>query len=97
MADGAIRYTVELTAKARKQLKKMDRFDAKILASWIKNNLDGCADPRALGKGLTANHSGEWRYRVGSYRILAVIHDATIVIEIFAIGRRDTIYSREPA
>ena len=97
MADEAIRYTVELTAKARKQLKKMDRFDAKILASWIKNNLDGCADPRALGKGLTANHSGEWRYRVGSYRILAVIHDATIVIEILAIGRRDTIYSGEPA
>ena len=95
MADESSRYSVELTAKARKQLKKMDRFDARILASWIKNNLDGCADPRAFGKGLTANHSGEWRYRVGSYRILAIIHDATIVIEIFAIGRRDPIYSRE--
>ncbi len=95
MADESIRYSVELTARARKQLKKMDRFDARILASWIKNNLDGCADPRVLGKGLSANHSGEWRYRVGSYRILAVIHDATIVIEIFAIGRRDTIFSRE--
>ncbi len=95
MTDRPIRYRVQLTAKARKQLTKMDRFDARILASWIKNNLDGCADPRAFGKGLTANHSGEWRYRVGSYRILAVIHDATIVIEIFAIGRRDTIYSSE--
>ena len=95
MADDAIHYSVALTSKARKQLQKMDRFDVKILASWIKNNVDGCADPRALGKGLTANHSGEWRYRVGSYRILAVIHDATIVIEFFAIGRRDVIYSIE--
>ncbi|MDR6939565.1 type II toxin-antitoxin system RelE/ParE family toxin [Arcanobacterium hippocoleae] len=86
-------WRVELTARARKQLKKMDRFDARILATWIKNNLDGCADPRVFGKGLTANRSGEWRYRVGSYRILALIRDDTITIEIFSIGRRDKIYN----
>ena len=85
-------YRVELTARACKQLKKMDRFDAKILATWIKNNLDGCSDPRAFGKGLTANHSGEWRYRVGSYRILTLIHDDIVTIEVFSIGRRDTVY-----
>lgn len=92
MASQTSLYHVELTARARKQLKKMDRFDAKILAAWIKNNLDGCADPRAFGKGLTANHSGEWRYRVGSYRVLALIHDDVVTIEVFSIGRRDKIY-----
>lgn len=70
----------------------MVRFDARILAIWIKNNLDGCLDPRAFGKGLTANRSGEWRYRVGSYRILALIHDDVVTIEVFSIGRRDKIY-----
>lgn len=92
MVSKPVAYRVELTAKARKQLKKMDRFDARILATWIRDNLEGCLDPRALGKGLTANHSGEWRYRVGSYRILAVIHDDVVTIEVFSIGRRDTIY-----
>ncbi len=87
-----VRYRVELTSKARKQLKKMDRFDARILATWIKNNLDECTNPRAFGKALTANHSGEWRYRVGSYRVLALIHDDVVTIEIFSIGRRDKIY-----
>ena len=85
-------YRVELTARARKQLKKMDRFDAKILATWIKNNLDGCTDPRAFGKALTANRSGEWHYRVGSYRTLALIHDDIVLIEVFSIGRRDKVY-----
>lgn len=85
-------FRVELTARARKQLKKMDRFDARILATWIKNNLDGCTDPRAFGKGLTVNHSGEWRYRVGSYRILALIHDDIVTIEVFSIGRHDKVY-----
>ena len=85
-------YKVELTAKARKQLKKMDRFDARILATWIKKNLDGCADPRAFGKSLTANRSGEWRYRVGSYRILALIKDEIVTIEVFSIGHRSVVY-----
>lgn len=92
MAVGEPIYRVQLTARARKQLHKMDRFDAKILAGWIAKNLDGCSNPRAFGKALTGNHSGEWRYRVGSYRILAHIHDDLIVIEVFAIGRRDEFY-----
>lgn len=92
MSAQTSQYRVELTARARKQLKKMDRFDAKILATWIKNNLDGCIDTRAIGKGLAANHSGEWRYRVGSYRILALIHDDVVTIEVFSIGRRDKAY-----
>ena len=93
-ADPTNTYRVELTANARKQLRKMDRFDARILATWIRDNLDGCTDPRAFGKGLSTNRSGEWRYRVGSYRILALIHDKTVAIEIFSIGRRDKVYGR---
>ena len=86
------RYKVEFTARARKQLKKMDRFDARLIATWIKEKLDGCTNPRAFGKGLSANRSGEWRYRVGAYRILALIDDGTITIEVFSIGHRSEIY-----
>ena len=50
MSPQSSTYRVELSARARKQLKKMDHFDAKILATWIKNNLDGCADPRAFAR-----------------------------------------------
>lgn len=85
-------YTVEFTARARKQLKKMDRFDARLIATWIKENLDGCTNPRAFGKGLSANRSGEWRYRVGAYRILALIDEGTITIAVLSIGHRGEIY-----
>ena len=85
-------YTVEFTARARKQLKKMDRFDARLIATWIKENLDGCTNPRAFGKGLYANRSGEWRYRVGAYRILALINEGTITITVLSIGHRREIY-----
>ena len=87
-------FHVQYTKAALKQLKKMDRFDAQLIVSWIGKNLEGCDDPRVHGKGLTANRSGEWRYRVGSYRILCVIQDDVLVIEIFSIGHRSTVYKQ---
>ena len=85
-------FHVQYTKTALKQLKKMDRFDAQLIVSWIGKNLDGCEDPRAHGKGLTANRSGEWRYRVGDYRILCIIEDGKLIIEIFSIGHRSKAY-----
>ncbi|MBP3885481.1 MAG: type II toxin-antitoxin system RelE/ParE family toxin [Olsenella sp.] len=85
-------YRVEYSKNALKQLKKMDRFDARLITSWIGKNLEGCENPRAHGKALTANHSGEWRYRVGDYRILCVIQDEVLVIEVFSIGHRSAVY-----
>ena len=87
-------WRVEYTDKALKQLKKMDRFDARLITSWVGKNLEGCADPRLHGKGLTDNRSGEWRYRVGDYRILCVIEDDVLLIVIFSIGHRSEVCGR---
>lgn len=86
-------YHVELTEQARKALKEMDRQTAMMLTAWIRKNLEGCTDPRQHGKGLTANRSGQWRYRVGDYRIIADIQDDRIVILILTIGHRKEVYS----
>ena len=85
-------YRVEYTAKALKQLKKMDKFTAQLIVSWIGKHLDGCTDPYVHGKGLTANRSGEWRYRVGDYRVLCHIKDDVLLVEVFAVGHRREIY-----
>ena len=85
-------FRVEYSKVALKQLKKMDRFDAWLITSWIGKNLEGCEDLRAHGKGLTANRSGEWRYRVGDFRILCNIKDEVLVIEVFAVGHRSSVY-----
>lgn len=66
---------------------------AALLLGWIRKNLEGCENPRQHGKGLTANHSGEWRYRVGDYRLLADIQDECVVILMLHSGHRREIYS----
>lgn len=85
-------YHVEFTKAALKELKKMDRYNASMILGWIRKNLEGCEDPRQHGKGLTANRSGQWRYRVGDYRLLAEIQEDKIVILILNIGHRSDIY-----
>lgn len=87
------RYTVEYTPRAIKELQKLDKYTRQMIYSWIGKNLEGCTDPRQHGKGLTANRSGQWRYRVGDYRIIADIQEDKIVILILTIGHRREIYS----
>ncbi len=86
-------YKVRFTEKAKKDLKKLDRSTAVLILNWVRKNLEGCENPRQHGKALTANRSGQWRYRVGDYRLLAEIQDNTITILILNIGHRRDIYN----
>ena len=87
-----IKYEVEYSAAAVKQLSKMDAATKKLIRAWIEKNLVGCTDPRAHGKGLTGDKSGKWRYRIGNYRILAEIYDERLVIYVFKAGHRRDVY-----
>ncbi len=85
-------YQLVTTDKFDKAFKKLDRQTQKIIKAWLDKNLMNCADPRIHGKGLTSNRSGQWRYRVGDYRILAEIQDERLVLVLIDIGRRSRIY-----
>lgn len=85
-------YKVEYTQSVVKTLEKLDKFVRRILVEWIEKNLVGCINPRQHGKPLSANRNGQWRYRVGDYRIIADIQDNKLVILVIAIGHRKDIY-----
>lgn len=86
-------YHVEFSNRALKDIKRLDKATAALILGWIRKNLEGCEDPRAHGKGLTANHSGEWRYRVGDYRLLAEIQDDRLVILMLTVGHRSEVHN----
>lgn len=85
-------YKVEFTKEALKQLKKMDKQRSALLVGWIRKNLENCENPRQYGKSLVGNKSGQWRYRVGDYRLIAEIKDGKVIILILSIGHRKEIY-----
>lgn len=85
-------YTLKYSERAIKQLKKLDKGTQKLILTWVGKNLENCDNPRIKGKGLTANRSGEWRYRVGNYRIICDIRDKELIILTLSIGHRRNIY-----
>lgn len=93
-------YKVEYTQQSIKELQKLDRSTSAMIYAWIEKNLIGCENPRQKGKGLTANRSGQWRYRVGDYRIIADISEETnedktekiTTILILTIAHRREVY-----
>lgn len=85
-------YHIVFSKMALKQLKKIDKYTASLIVGWLKKNIEGCKNPRLHGKGLTANRSGQWRYRVGDYRIIADIQDDKVIVLILEIGHRRNIY-----
>ena len=87
-----VSYRVETTSRFDRQFKKLDRYTQRMIKSWIDKNLEGCADPRQHGKGLTANRSGQWRYRIGDYRLICEIEDEKLVILALNIGHRREVY-----
>lgn len=87
-----MKYTVTYTPRAIKQLKNLDKHVQALLMGWIEKNLVGCTEPRRHGKPLTADRSGQWRYRIGDYRVIAELSDQTITILVLNIGHRREIY-----
>lgn len=85
-------YRVETTNRFDREFRKLDRYTQRMIASWIDKNLEGCADPRVHGKGLTANRSGQWRYRIGDYRLICMIEDDRLVILVLTVGHRSEVY-----
>lgn len=86
------KYKVEYTPKAARQITKLDKIIRKLIFAWIDKNLQDCENPRIHGKGLTANRSGQWRYRIGDYRVISEIQDDKIIILVLEIGHRSKIY-----
>ena len=87
-----MRYSVEFSKKSRRDLKKLAPNISLAITGWVRKNLEGCENPRQFGKALVGNHSGEWSYRVGDYRLIAEIQDDKIIILVTALGHRREIY-----
>lgn len=86
-----MRYSVEYTEDAIKQLRKMDKFTRTMILNWISKHLEDTDNPFGTGKALTGDKTGLWRYRVGDYRLISKIDEGKLVILLVEIGHRSNI------
>lgn len=88
-----MKYKVEFSKRAKKQLEKLDKQIASLILGWVRKNLNGCSNPRAYGKSLVGDKSDLWRYRIGNYRLLCKIEDEKVTILVLEVGHRKNIYN----
>lgn len=84
-------WRAELSPRALKQLRKLDKPTARRIIEYLRETASG-EDPRSRGRGLTGNLAGLWRYHVGNYRIIACIEDDELLILAINIDHWARIY-----
>ena len=82
-------YKIVPTPKFAKNFRKLDPFVRKQIKSYLNRVTD---NPRAKGKALVANRTGQWRYRIGAYRVIVNIQDNELIILALEVGHRRDIY-----
>ena len=82
-------YKIVPTPKFAQNFKKLDPFVRKQIKSYLNRVTD---NPRAKGKALVANRTGQWRYRIGAYRVIVNIQDNELIILALEVGHRRDIY-----
>ena len=85
-------WTIEYTASARTQLRKLDKQMARRIVDYMNERVAGLEDPRNLGKALTGPLGELWRYRVGDCRVICDIQDDALRVLVVRVGGRDKVY-----
>ena len=84
-----MKYTVEISAAARKQLKRMPKSQKKKLLDKIDSLSN---DPRPFGYKKLFYYTDYFRVRVGNYRIIYTISDKQLLVAIAEVTDRRDAY-----
>lgn len=85
-------WKIEFDVDVEKDLRKLGHTAQKQILAYLKEKIRPSDDPRLLGKPLSGNLKGLWRYRVGDYRILAKIEENNFIILVVHVGHRRNVY-----
>ena len=88
------KYRVEYAPSFFADMDKLDKGVSRKIANWIDKHLVDVDFPRSPGKYLTGNLAGYVRFRVGNYRIIAVVDEGELVLLNLHVGHRSDIYKK---
>ncbi|MDF5820710.1 type II toxin-antitoxin system RelE/ParE family toxin [Corynebacterium felinum] len=82
-------YEISYVPSAAKAIRKLDKQTAIKVVNAISELAN---NPRPNGCIQLRGGNGEYRIRVGSYRIIYDIHDQELIILVLRVGHRREIY-----
>jgi mRNA interferase RelE/StbE len=82
-------YAVELKPSARKELESLPDT---VLTRVIRKIESLAPDPRPAGCKKLKGYKDLWRVRVGDWRIVYIINDATRLVSVIRVAHRSKVY-----
>ena len=82
-------YTVKITNKAQKELKKVSAPYQKKIVKAIK---ELALDPMPIGVKKLKGRINQYRIRVADYRIIYEVHGNEMIILVVKVGHRKSVY-----
>ncbi len=82
-------FTVKLTAKAKRELKKLSKEDKISIAEII----DELKENPLIGKLLNRELIRRFSYRVGVYRVIYMVDKKDKIVIIVSAGHRSIVYN----
>jgi mRNA interferase RelE/StbE len=83
-------WEIQFTDKSRKLFKKLDSTIQRRISYHLETKV--AKSPRLHGEMLTGDKAGLWRYRVGDYRIIAMLHEDKLLVLVIRVGHRKDVY-----
>jgi len=88
-------WRIEFERSAARELDKLDPEATRRILRFLRDRVAGLDDPRTLARPLKgATDETLWRYRVGDYRIIALVEDTEVRVLVVKIGPRREVYDR---
>jgi mRNA interferase RelE/StbE len=84
-------FKIKVSDQSMRALKEMDVWMAAMIISWLRKKLSKSTDPRKLGGALFKKDNRFWRYKLGDYRLLAIISDDSKLIILIDIKHHDNL------
>lgn len=81
-------FKVKLTAKAKKELRDLSKFDKLRIAEIIEDLKDDPSSGKPLFRELIKRYS----YKVGAYKVIYKINHQDKTVEVLSAGHRANIY-----
>ncbi len=86
-------WKIEWSKAASRDLQELGSVEKRRIIDFMERRVSPQDDPRLLGRPVIGGKLGHlFRYRVGDYRIIASVQDATVTILVVAVGHRREVY-----
>lgn len=85
------RYSVVLTQTAEKELRRLPSKVIEKIVTVLKSLEE---DPRPKGCKKLKGYKNLWRVRVGDYRLIYVIEEVIMLVDVREIGHRRDVYDK---